>query len=743
MGQRAIYGAGASGQARPFISGTNLATAAGVAKVVAISDPNFGLGQKMEIAFDNGSREIFQIFDQLSFVLCSATLVNKGAEAKILNRVPLLKADLDLGQSAANLVTLGTGGLEPPDKNPGSYAWLAVAEPKSRSGVVGGWLTHERASGVVFTKVDADRVHLEARGEYGRLKIAPGSNAETEIFALGWFSDARLGLESWADAVAKRMDIHLPPQPVVYCTWYDNVHGGSSDAASLAELSAFAARELGPFGFSCVQIDDGWQLGDPKGNGPKKNFSGFNPKGPYPEGMKPTADAIRSGGLRAGLWLLPFGGSWNDSFFAPHQDWFVRRESDGKPFDTAWGGTALDMTQPGARDFVSNEISQAVHQWGYHYLKLDGLSTGCGVKPQYVNTGWKEDDLGDGVFADPDKSNIDVFRSGLRMIRDAAGPDVFILGCCAAQNMRSYAGSFGLVDAMRTGADNGGSWDHWFNNSPMYASRNNHLNGRIWWNDPDPIYVRASIPLESARCIASWNAVAGHMISLSDWLPTLPPERLDIIRRVIPGCRVTARPVDLFSSQPPRIWLASDERADHQRRDVIGLFNWDKSDQSMTVNVDEVGLPPAEQFVAFDFWNNKILPPFTKSLTVPVVGHGCRVLAVRPLLARPFLLSTSRHVSQGILEVHDEQWNEETKTLSGTSSIVADDPYELRVVAMAPDKVWTISSVQISNLNGVANEPVENDSESGLLRFGFKSPMSGDLTWRISFKSDSLLPKKP
>ena len=96
-----------------------------------------------------------------------------------------------------------------------------------------------------------------------------------------------------------------------------------------------------------MQIDDGWQSGDPKGNGPRKNFSAHDPHGPYPRGMKPTADALKADGFTAGLWILPFGGSWNDSFFAPHQDWFVK-QADGKPFDTAWGGTALDMTHPGA-----------------------------------------------------------------------------------------------------------------------------------------------------------------------------------------------------------------------------------------------------------------------------------------------------------------------------------------------------------------------------------------------------------
>ena len=110
------YAVQAVGQARPFATGTNLNGVVGKAKVTATSDSNFGPGQEMEILFDDGSSETFQVFDRLPFVLCKATLANSSGETKILNRVPLLKADLDLGQPPTNLVTLGTGGLEPPDK---------------------------------------------------------------------------------------------------------------------------------------------------------------------------------------------------------------------------------------------------------------------------------------------------------------------------------------------------------------------------------------------------------------------------------------------------------------------------------------------------------------------------------------------------------------------------------------------------------------------------------------------------
>ena len=49
------------------------------------------------------------------------------------------------------------------------------------------------------------------------------------------------------------------------------------------------------------------------------------------------------------------------------------------------------------------------------------------------------------------------FDDCLRLVREAAGPNVFLLGCNIPQNMRSFGGAFGLVDAMRVGPDTGSS----------------------------------------------------------------------------------------------------------------------------------------------------------------------------------------------------------------------------------------------------------------------------------------------
>ena len=287
--------------------------------------------------------------------------------------------------------------------------------------------------------------------------------------------------------------IELPPQPAGYCTWY---HARASDEKQIVEQAEFAAKHLKPFGFSVVQIDDGWQDGAKSKNGPKKVFSRAAEKGPYPHGMKPTAEAIAAQGLVAGLWFMPFAGTHDDPFFKEHQDWFVK-QADGTPYDTKWGGTCLDMTHPGAREYLRENVAR-IRDWGYRYFKMDGMWTGTATKQIYVNDAYKPDGMGDAVFHDPNKTNIEAYRDGLKLIRETAGRDVFILGCCAPQNMRSYGGAFGLVDAMRIGPDNGPGWSGLLR-GPTYGSRHYHLHGRIWYNDPDPVYVREKVPLEHAR----------------------------------------------------------------------------------------------------------------------------------------------------------------------------------------------------------------------------------------------------
>jgi hypothetical protein len=701
--------------------------ASGQATVGKASDKTFGQGQAIDIADPNGGVRVMLVAD-LPFVLIQRRVTNTGAEPQVLNKIPVVSLAVDLGKPAEELTALGTGGLSTLGKNVGSYMWQVIADPQTRRGVVGGWISTDRGSGVVFAGADNHRAHLDAQVEYGRLRLAPKQTAELETFAVGYFDDARLGMEAWADALAKVYAIHLPPQPTVYCTWY---HAGSSNETKLPEQAAFAAKQLAPFGFSVVQIDDGWQDGE-KGNGPRKNFTRVRPGGPYASGMKATADKIRALGLVPGIWFMPFSGTFDDPWYKDHQDWFVKRD-DGTPHVSKWGGTALDMTHPGALAYLRDEVRQMARDWGYGYFKMDGLCSGAAVNHVYVNDAYKNDKFGDAVLHNPDKTNIEAFRDGLRLIRDTVGKEIFLLGCCVPQNMRSYGGAFGLVDAMRIGPDNGANVKGILR-GPTYGARNYHLHGRIWYNDPDPLYVRSSLPLESCRAICSWVTLSGQLNASSDSFADLPADRLDILKRTMPAHGLLPRPVDLFEENTPRIWLLTDARRP-VRRDVLGLFNWDKNELTIDRPLAELGLPGATGYVGYEFWSNRLVGPFQGNLKLTLPPQGCAVLALRPVADHPQLISTSRHITQGIVDVLEETWNARAGVLSGVSKVVANDDYELRVVA-GSNSAGKAIGVNLSAEDNLAGVTTSRKEDGGLVRVTIKSPASREVKWMIGFKKE-------
>jgi hypothetical protein len=706
-----------------FVGG-RLSKTGATAQTGAARDKTFGEGRAVQVSYPDGGSDRIALFPKLPFALFRTTLHNKGAAVAEFNHVVSLTADVQLGK-AADVKTLGTGGLIAPQQKPGSYAYLAVVDPPTRHGVVGGWLTHDRGSGVVLASAAEDQVRIEAQIDYGKLRLGPGKSEDLETFALGWADDARLGLEAWADAVARVYEIKLRPQPLGYCTWY---HARASDAKRLAEQTAFAAKELAPFGFNVIQIDDGWQNGT-KREGPAKDFTTHKPTGPYPTGMKAAADDIKKHGLTPGIWFMPFAGDHLDPMFKAHPEWFVKR-GDGEPYGTRWGGTCLDMTHPGAREYLRGVVHRIAHDWGYAYFKMDGLWTGTATKQMYVNSGYRDDGIGDAVFHDPNKTNIEAYRDGLKLVRAAAGSDVFFLGCCAPQNMRSFGGAFGLLDAMRIGPDNGPGWTSLMR-GPVYGSRNYFLHGRVWYNDPDPVYVRPSVSEEHARLICSWVAVSGQLNLSSEAYPALPAERVDLLKRTIPGHGLLPRPVDLFEHDPPRVWLLTDERRT-PRRDIVALYNWDDKPADFDYAMEHIGLAKDTTYAAFDYWSNTLLPPVKGRLRVSVPKQSCRILALRPIVDRPQLLSTSRHVTQGMVDVLEEKWDDAGLILSGKSKVVGADPYELRVVLPA-GRPWKVQAADVSEEDKAAGVRVMFKEGDGLARIGVESATNREVGWSIPF----------
>jgi hypothetical protein len=269
---------------------------------------------------------------------------------------------------------------------------------------------------------------------------------------------------------------------------------------------------------------------------------------------------------------------------------------------------------------------------------------------------------------------------------------------------------------------------------PRYGARHYFEHGRIWYADPDPVYVRDAVPVEQARALASWVSLSGQLYVVSDAMTKLPPDRLDILKRTMATHGAVARPVDLLDTDVPRLWLVTDTRRG-TRRDVIGLYNWEEKEATIESPLGRMGLESAGPYVAFDYWENKLLPPLEGTLRATVPGRSCRVLAVRPAAQHPQLISTSRHVTQGMVDVLEEKWDTGESTLRGRSKVVGNDPCELRIAVPTGGKGWTVDAADVSADDRGAGVKLSHEQEDDLVRVTVASRAAREVNWTVRFKT--------
>jgi hypothetical protein len=116
------------------------------------------------------------------------------------------------------------------------------------------------------------------------------------------------------------------------------------------------------------------------------------------------------------------------------------------------------------------------------------------------------------------------------------------------------------------------------------------------------------------------------------------------------------------------------------------------------------------------------------------------VISVRAEVGHPLLVSTSRHVTQGIVEVTGEEWNVARKTLSGVSQVVGNDSYELRLAGLNAGKKWKLTSAKVSAKDKAAGVAITLRpavaGEEGWCRVGIDAEQSRAVRWTLEFTAD-------
>jgi alpha-galactosidase len=343
-------------------------------------------------------------------------------------------------------------------------------------------------------RLHADRDVLAAWTETGRealwvLLVGP----EREVFA------------RYRDLLADRWGV-LPAHPgAVWSSWYSLY-----ETVSRADLDRIVPQ-LPALGFDTVQLDDGWEevVGD------------WHPNGKFAAGMADTAASIRDRGMRPGLWIAPFI-ALPSSRTAQRHAAMLLRDADGAPVvaGTNWGSPywTFDFTRADARELLAETIGRAVHDWGFTYLKLD-----------FVNAGAVAGARG----ADVDREA--AYRLAVETVREAAGPDAYLLGSGAP-----VFPSLGVLNAVRTGPDVAPMWDNYATDDPSDATARNALTNavhRLWLRgliglDPDAAYFRRRRNLlgdEQMQWLRDCATLSGFK-AVSDPPEWVEPADLDALR---------------------------------------------------------------------------------------------------------------------------------------------------------------------------------------------------------------------
>ena len=497
----------------------------------------------------------------------------------------------------------------------------------------------------------------------------------------------------------------FPMPPAGWCSWYFYYQEIGED--EVKRNTDWIAQNLRDYGAVYVQIDDGWQ-GTGHGLGENRDWTTIDKR--FPGGMAGLATYIKSRGLKPGIWLAPHGQS-NEAVVKKNHGVFMLKP-DGTSVSNTWEGRfLLDPSTAESQQYLKDLFS-TLSRWGYEYFKIDG-------QPIVVREYRNQKSSMKNPTGDPDE----LYRDTLASIRVAIGPDRYLLGCWVVP-----LEGVGLMNGSRIGADVLPNWDG-FKFALRATMEYYFLHNIAWYTDPDVLVVRSPLPLEQARAWATLQGLTGQSLLTSDRLSDLSSERVELLRRVYPAVDIV--PMDLFKSERnKRIW---DLKVNHLGRnyDVVGVFNFDETRPSpIYVSWKDLGLPEDQPVHVFDFWNKEYLGAWEKGVSLDLAPASTRVLTLLPQQDHPQLISTSRHLTQGWVDLVSQAYEAANNSYQGRSKVVKNDPYEIRFV-FPRGKNFRIKQAAASSMNGSLAVKISN--HQGWATVEFNSPRTTEVKWNVSF----------
>ncbi len=475
---------------------------------------------------------------------------------------------------------------------------------------------------------------------YNEYLLKVGANISSGPIAFIFDKDPNNTLEYWADYFHDFNNVKLNRNlPVGWSSWPDLYY--NIDEGKMLKVCDFIVdKHLPDFGFSIIQIDDGFQerYGDWEGNLY------------FPHGMKWLAGEIKKRGLTPGIWLAPYAFSIDTDVALNHKDWlFHYNESDSARTIKYYLDIpiyCMDVSVPGSQHWLDSVYSRVSNDWGYEMFKLDFILHSVAEGNQ---------------FADRYMTKAEAYRTGLKIAKKALGEKGYLLEC-------GIMTAAGATDGWRTNRDIEARWHELTmpHGTGESTPKHYYMNGKLFNTDADHLVVRDGwgLTIDQARVLATNIAMGGSQVLAGDEFYKLPEERLQIIKNVIPPYGVAGRSVDLFETNKPAI------NSLHIKRDfedwwVISVNNWSDKAEIKDIDLVKAGLDKDQKYLAYEFWEQEFIGEVSNDLNLNLKPTSCKVIAFRKKPGRPQIIGTDRHILQGAVELENIAWDPEKKQISG------------------------------------------------------------------------------
>ena len=583
---------------------------------------------------------------------------------------------------------------------------------------------------------------VRASGAFEDWTLKAGCSTPFEEFAVACGRDPHAQLVRWAEIVVGNYRpefIRTPPLGLSGGAWTYLAGGGRETSEEKKYNQAVALSKLLPgYGFKYAWISNS---NIPGGN--PGDWKGWN-YGNHPLGREGTAKRYADMDWVMGSWAGPFMlSSGLREMNAEFSD-SVYRRADGTPwvFKNAWSHGdagklpnerrpsiyALDPSSPKVVEKLRDDFSY-LREHGVRYYMLDFLQSGLaygGVGPDAPHF----------CGRDGSRSRVEAFYKAMRAIREAAGPETYLLGCSGPTLC-----CVGVVDGVRTAGDLGegrritmpGTFfypssyginkiDFWTGpERALYNTASYYTHGRLFNNDlGNVLTVGEPMSLEHARVNAAIHAFSGSSTMFGDDPRDITPERLALVTATFPRESLPAVPEDLFtgaSGAPPSVL-----RYDFPDASVFAVFNIGKSPIRRS-------LTRKGTFVLFDYFDARMRSRHRDKAEVVVPPESVRVYRLCDYARAPQVIGSSTAFTGRDAK---GEWDAATSTLSVA---VRRPQRERGVVYLFAPPGWHLENIQQGRIGKDMNTeelvvavPFETDDDGVFkadIRFG-RHPVSDE-----------------